>query len=83
MESYEGGSPVSELTGMIKSYLLEAGTQGHLQSEIYKRFQYLPREDVLQELNALWAEEKVQRFTTNKAKANPTIVWRATDKFNE
>ena len=74
---------MSELTGMMKAYLFEAGTQGRTESDIYKRFRFIAREEVLLELNALWAEEKVQRFTTNKARANPTIVWRATDKFNE
>ena len=69
---------MSEMTAMLKSYLFMAGTQGKKQSEIFHRFKYLPREDILLELNALWAEEKVQRFTT---KPN-VFVWRATDKFN-
>jgi hypothetical protein len=78
MESHAGGAPMSELTPVLKAYLLEAGTQGRKQSEIFKRLQYIPREDVLSELNALWAEEKVQRFTL---KPN-LFVWRATDNFN-
>ena len=73
---------MSELTGMMRAYLFEAGTQGRKESDIYKRFRVIAREEVLLELNALWAEEKVQRFTTSKTSANPVRVWRATDKFN-
>lgn len=76
---------MSELTILLRSYLFEAGTQGRKQSEIFHRFKYLPREDVLSELNALWAEEKVQRFTLKqppRAGAPGVIVWRATENFN-
>lgn len=76
---------MSELTVLLKSYLFQAGTQGRKQSEIFHRLKYLPREDVLSELNALWAEEKVQRFTLKhpvRAGAQAVIVWRATDNFN-
>jgi hypothetical protein len=69
---------VTELTGMLRAYLFTASTQGKKQMEIFKRFQYIPREQILNELNALWAEERVQRFTIK-----PNVyVWRATDKFN-
>lgn len=68
---------MSELTPMIKAFLFEAGTQGRRQREIFKRFQYVPQEELLTELQALWSEERVQRFTVGK-----THVWRATDKFN-
>jgi len=68
---------MSELTPMIRAFLFEAGTQGRTQREIFKRFQYIPQEELLTELHALWSEERVQRFSVKK-----TFVWRATDKFN-
>jgi hypothetical protein len=62
----------------IASYLMAAGTQGKREAEITHRFKYIPREDVIAELEALWEEEKVQRFTIDPRKT----IWRATDKIN-
>jgi hypothetical protein len=63
----------------ICAYLLTAGTIGKQQPEIFKRFRHIPRETVLIELEALWAEGKVQRFTLGPKE----IIWRATEDMNE
>jgi hypothetical protein len=79
MVSHEVGDPmrIVDLRPLITSYLMAAGTPGKRESEIFHRFKYVPREDVLAELEALWEQEKVQRFTFDKR-----TVWRATDKIN-
>jgi hypothetical protein len=64
--------------GQLISFLIAAGTQGKREAEITHRFKYLPKEDVIMELEELWEEEKVQRFTIDPKRT----IWRATDKIN-
>lgn len=66
---------------LLKRYLLEAGTIGRKQGEITKRFNNILPDEVIMELEALWAEEKVQRFTT-PTHGPKTIIWRATEALN-
>lgn len=67
-----------DIRAVLSAYLMSAGTQGHTEREIYKRFQYLPKEDLLTELHVLWEKEMVQRFTLDPKR----VVWRATEKLN-
>lgn len=63
----------------VCAFLLTAGTLGKQEKDIYRRFDHVPRETILVELEALWAEGMVQRFTLGPK----STVWRATDKMNE
>jgi hypothetical protein len=67
-----------DLRAVLSAYLIAAGTQGHTEREIYRRFQHLPKEDLLTELHVLWEREMVQRFTLDPKR----VVWRATEKLN-
>lgn len=67
---------------LLKQMLLEAGTVGKTVGEINKRFNKVPPEEINMELEALWAEEQVQRFTQRTHGVSATI-WRATDKLND
>jgi len=80
LESYERGPSVSavDIRAVLSAYLISAGTQGHTEKEIYRRFQYIPREDLITELHVLWEREMVQRFTLDPKR----VVWRATEKLN-
>jgi len=73
-----GTSVKGDFHDTICAYLLAAGTWGKRQPEIFHRFKYMPRETVLIELEALWAEGKVQRFTLSPK----DVVWRATEEMN-
>ena len=70
------------IAAVIHAFLLPAGTAGRKQSEIFSRLRQVPREDVLAELDTLWRQEMVQRFTVPQKIGKPYVVWRATDKFN-
>ena len=67
-----------DIRAVVSAYLLSSGTLGRREGEIFKRFNYLPREDILNELQVLWEQEQVQRFTDEKKKH----IWRATEKLN-
>jgi hypothetical protein len=69
---------ITDLRAVLSAYLMKAGTMGRRENEIFHRLKYVPKEDVLMELEKLWAEEKVQRFTIDPRKT----IWRATDKIN-
>lgn len=69
---------VHELRHLICLYLMSNGTAGWRQNDVYEKFRHYPKEEVMMELEALWAEEKVQRFTLSPKH----IIWRATDKMN-
>jgi hypothetical protein len=64
----------------LQRYLIAAGTNGKKQTDIVIRLQnWVTRDEVVAELEALLAEKKVQKFkpqTVGRGKA-PTI-WRAT-----
>jgi hypothetical protein len=80
MESFERGCAVranDEFHEVLRLYMLTAGILGKKEHEIMRRFQHRPKTEVLMELEALWAEHKVQRFTLGKV-----VVWRATDEAN-
>lgn len=66
---------------LLKRYLLEGGTVGYKQGDINKKFNSIPSDEILQELEALWAEEKVQRFSQRTHGVTAT-VWRATEALN-
>ncbi len=66
----------------LKQALLQAGTVGLKQGEIMKKFGRVSPDDILMHLEALWAEESVQRFTQRTHGVSATI-WRATEKFND
>jgi len=68
-----------EFRDILCAYLMSNGTAGWRQIDIYDRFRHIPKEEIMLELEALWAEEKVQRFTVDPK----TVVWRATDKMND
>lgn len=68
---------VHEFRDRLCAYLMSNGTGGWRQNDIFDKFRHVPKEEIVLELEALWAEEKVQRFTIGKQ-----IVWRATDKIN-
>jgi len=70
--------PHDELSQVLRLYLMSAGITGKKQNEIFRRFQHRPHLEILAELEALWAEHKLQRFTIDKK----TVVWRATDLAN-
>lgn len=63
----------------VCAFLLTAGTLGKREQDIYRRFDHVPRETILVELEALWAEGLVQRFTLGPK----LTVWRATEKMND
>lgn len=67
-----------DVRAVLSAYLISAGTLGHTEREIYRRFQYIPKEDLLTELHVMWEEEMVQRFTLDPKRT----VWRATEKLN-
>lgn len=66
---------------LLKQYLLEAGTVGRKQGEITKKFNRVLAEEIIMELEALWAEELIQRFTA-PTHGPKVVIWRATDKLN-
>lgn len=66
---------------LLKRFLLEAGTVGRKQGEITKKFANVLPDEVIMELEALWAEEKVQRFTT-PTHGPKLVIWRATESLN-
>jgi hypothetical protein len=67
-----------DLRELICIYLMSNGTAGWRQIDILDKFKRRPKDEVMMELEALWAEEKVQRFTLSPKH----IIWRATDKMN-
>jgi len=67
-----------DIRAILSAYLISAGTLGHTEREIFRRFQYLAKEDLLTELHVLWEREMVQRFTLDPKR----IIWRATEKLN-
>lgn len=69
---------IVDIRALLSAYLMSTGTAGHTQKEIMRRFQNVPREDIITELHVLWEQEKVQRFTLDPK----TVIWRATDKLN-
>lgn len=66
---------------LLKRYLLEGGTVGYKQGEITKKFNSVPSDEIVMELEALFAEEKVQRFSQRTHGVTATI-WRACDSLN-
>ncbi len=68
----------TDIRAVLSAYLLSAGTLGHTEREIFKRFQYIPKDDLLIELHVLWEKEMVQRFTLDPKRT----IWRATEKLN-
>jgi len=66
--------PHDELSQVLRLYLMSAGVVGKKEREIFRRFNHRPELEILAELEALWAEHKVQRFTIDKK----TRVWRCT-----
>ena len=75
--SRERRTVVHEFRDRLCAHLMSNGTAGWRENDIIKKFHHLPPEAIKLELEALWAEEMVQRFTVGK-----NIVWRATDKMN-
>lgn len=69
---------IADIRAVLSAYLMAAGTAGHTEAEIYRRFRNIPKEDVLTELLVMWEKEMVQRFTLDPKR----VVWRATDKLN-
>jgi hypothetical protein len=67
----------AEFPELLRLYLVTSGILGRRESEITRRFHYRPKTEIIMELEALWAEHKVQRFTFGKV-----VVWRATDLAN-
>jgi hypothetical protein len=67
-----------EFSEVLRLYLITAGMLGKKENEIAKRFQHHPRTKVVMELEAMWAEKKVQRFTVGRGR-----VWRATTLAND
>jgi hypothetical protein len=67
-----------DLREQICIYLMSNGTAGWREIDINRKFDHRPKEEILMELEALWAEEKVQRFTLGPKH----VIWRATDKMN-
>lgn len=67
-----------EFRELLSIYLMSNGTVGWREMDILRKFQYISKEEIMMELEALWAEEKVQRFTLGPKH----VVWRATDKIN-
>lgn len=70
----------------LASLLIRAGTTGKKQSEIVKALQGFATAATLEgQLEAWWAEDKVQRFTVPPPErgGRSTIVWRATTKLVE
>lgn len=80
MVAYEGGPSVTirDVRAVLSAYLIASGTSGHTEKEILRRFQHIPKEDIITELHSLWQEEKVQRFTLDPKR----VIWRATDYLN-
>ena len=80
MVAYEGGPSVTirDIRAVLCAYLIPGGTSGRTQKEIMRRFHHIPREDIITELQVLWEQEMVQRFTLDPK----TVVWRATEKLN-
>lgn len=68
----------TDIRAVLSAYLMSAGTLGHTEREIFKRFQYIPKDDLLIELHVLWEKEMVQRFTLDPKRT----IWRATEKLN-
>lgn len=66
---------------LLKRFLLEGGTVGYKEGDVTKKFNMVLKDEVIMELEALWAEEKVQRFTTPTHGPKVTI-WRATEALN-
>lgn len=69
---------IVDIRALLAAYLMASGTAGHTQKEIMRRFQHVPRDDIMTELHMMWEQEMVQRFTLDPK----TTVWRATDKLN-
>jgi hypothetical protein len=67
-----------ELRHLICIYLMSNGTAGWRQVDVMDKFRHYAKDEVMMELEALWAEEKVQRFTLGPKH----VIWRATDKMN-
>lgn len=66
--------------------LVASGTVGLKQSEVTTRLHHkVEAEYVVNELKALWAQEKVQRFTipAKGKQGREGTIWRATVKIKE
>lgn len=69
--------PGDDFAQVLRLYLMSGGTTGKKENELVKRFHHRPKQEVIVELEALWAEHKAQRFTIGKVR-----WWRATDQAN-
>jgi hypothetical protein len=69
---------IRDVRAVLSAYLVASGTAGHTEKEIMRRFQHIPKEDILMELHSMWEQEKVQRFTLDPKR----VIWRATDYLN-
>lgn len=69
---------IRDVRAVLSAYLIASGTSGHTEKEILRRFQHIPKEDIMIELHVMWEQEKVQRFTLDPKR----VIWRATDYLN-
>jgi len=75
------GQHVLDWQHELTAFLITGGVSGRTQSEISKRFiNHARAPQILNELEALMAEDKVQRFDmpTHGKRGRPYTVWRAT-----
>jgi hypothetical protein len=69
---------IRDIRAVLSAFLIPSGTAGHTETEIFRRFAHVPKEDLTTELHIMWEEELVQRFTLDPKR----VIWRATDKLN-
>jgi hypothetical protein len=69
---------IHDIRAVLSAYLIAAGTTGKQEKELLRRFSYIPREDILTELQVMWEREEVQKFTVDRK----YVIWRATEKLN-
>ncbi len=72
-------SPRSEWRDKLRAYLIKCGMAGAGHTEIIHKFRVVANaEQLTQELEALWAQDKVQKFS-KPTKGKDAQHWRATN----
>lgn len=74
--------PIKDWRDDLVHFLITGGTVGRKQTEILARFQSRVKAAQLKgELEALWAEDKVQKFIVKETQGRGYTLWRATTKI--
>ena len=70
---------MSDWKQQLQNYLMACGTTGTTFTKIQERFKSIPRSILEEELEFLWHDAKVQRFTLS----TKVTIWRALEAMNQ